>query len=78
MAIRWATVTLVLHCYSTIMHNLDMGYLGFEPRTYRLKADYSTIELVTRILLLSDTYKIIYEYISSFVLNIRFLTSLKI
>ena len=24
-----------------------MGYLGFEPRTYRLKAEYSTIELVT-------------------------------
>ena len=24
-----------------------MGYLGFEPRTTRLKADYSTIELVT-------------------------------
>ena len=25
-----------------------MGYLGLEPRTYRLKAEYSTIELVTR------------------------------
>lgn len=24
-----------------------MGYLGLEPRTYRLKAEYSTIELVT-------------------------------
>jgi hypothetical protein len=24
-----------------------MGYLGFEPRTIRLKAEYSTIELVT-------------------------------
>ena len=22
-----------------------MGYLGLEPRTYRLKAEYSTIEL---------------------------------
>ena len=27
-----------------------MGYLGLEPRTYRLKAEYSTIELVTLIL----------------------------
>ena len=26
-----------------------MGDLGIEPRTYRLKAEYSTIELVTRI-----------------------------
>jgi hypothetical protein len=25
-----------------------LGYLGLEPRTYRLKAEYSTIELVTR------------------------------
>ena len=33
-----------------------MGYLGLEPRTYRLKADYSTIELVTLVKLL---YKII-------------------
>ena len=24
-----------------------MGYLGLEPRTIRLKAEYSTIELVT-------------------------------
>ena len=24
-----------------------MGYLGLEPRTYRLKAEYSTIELAT-------------------------------
>ena len=24
-----------------------MGYLGFEPRTNRLKAEYSTIELAT-------------------------------
>ena len=23
-----------------------MNYLGFEPRTYQLKAEYSTIELV--------------------------------
>ena len=26
-----------------------MGYLGIEPRTYQLKAEYSTIELVTLI-----------------------------
>jgi hypothetical protein len=25
----------------------NLGYLGLEPRTYRLKAEYSTIELVT-------------------------------
>ena len=24
-----------------------MGYLGIEPRAFRLKAEYSTIELVT-------------------------------
>ena len=24
-----------------------MGYLGIEPRAYQLKAEYSTIELVT-------------------------------
>ncbi len=33
-----------------------MGHLGLEPRTIRLKAEYSTIELVTRMKLL---YKII-------------------
>ena len=27
---------------------LFLGYLGLEPRTYRLKAEYSTIELVTQ------------------------------
>jgi hypothetical protein len=26
---------------------ITVGYLGFEPRAYRLKAEYSTIELVT-------------------------------
>ena len=26
---------------------LKLGYLGLEPRTYRLKAECSTIELVT-------------------------------
>ena len=25
----------------------SLGYLGLEPRTYRLRADYSSIELVT-------------------------------
>jgi hypothetical protein len=28
-----------------------MGYLGLEPRTYRLKAEYSTIELATLIVI---------------------------
>ena len=27
--------------------NFRLGYLGLEPRTNRLKADYSTIELAT-------------------------------
>ena len=27
---------------------LFMGRLGFEPRTYRLKAEYSTVELATQ------------------------------
>ena len=27
-----------------------MGYLGLEPRTYRLKAEYSTIELATLVI----------------------------
>ena len=31
-----------------------LGYLGLEPRTYRLKAEYSTIELVTLFLSLID------------------------
>jgi hypothetical protein len=30
-----------------------VGHLGFEPRTYQLKAEYSTIELMT---LLYDLY----------------------
>ena len=55
-----------------------MGYLGFEPRTYRLKADYSTIELVTHILSYGEVHKIISKYDSPFILNIRFLTLLKI
>lgn len=29
-----------------------MGRLGFEPRTYRLKAEYSTVELATQELFL--------------------------
>lgn len=32
--------------------SLHMGYLGLEPRAYRLKAEYSTIELATRYLML--------------------------
>jgi len=29
-----------------------MGHLGIEPRAYRLKAEYSTVELVTLTVLL--------------------------
>ena len=35
-----------------------MGYLGLEPRTYRLKAEYSTIELATHY---SDSRRIVKE-----------------
>ena len=38
--------------YTSIAHNFLtltlVGYLGLEPRAYRLKAEYSTIELVTQ------------------------------
>ena len=37
-----------------------LGYLGLEPRTYRLKAEYSTIELVT--LKSQELYLIKYFY----------------
>ena len=30
-----------------IYNKKNVGYLGLEPRTYRLKAEYSTIELAT-------------------------------
>lgn len=29
---------------------MEMGHLRFELRTNRLKADYSTVELVTRVI----------------------------
>jgi hypothetical protein len=32
-----------------------MGRLGFEPRTIRLKAEYSTVELATRLTYVFDT-----------------------
>ena len=57
MGYRYTSIAL-LQYYNP---NHNMGYLGFEPRTYRLKADYSTIELVTHTILLSDTHKIISE-----------------
>lgn len=36
---------------SVLKSLLKLGYLGLEPRTYRLKAEYSTIELATLIIL---------------------------
>ena len=36
---------------SALKSLLKLGYLGLEPRTYRLKAEYSTIELATLIIL---------------------------
>ena len=38
---------VIYSLWITIVFYLFIGYLGFEPRTYRLKAEYSTIELVT-------------------------------
>ena len=34
----------------------NLGHLGLEPRTIRLKAEYSTIELVTQELICSIDY----------------------
>ena len=34
-----------------VLGNTFLGYLGLEPRTYRLKAEYSTIELATQLTL---------------------------
>ncbi len=36
-------VTIMCHCTLPF----KMGRLGFEPRTNRLKAEYSTVELAT-------------------------------
>ncbi len=36
-----------------------MGYLGLEPRTIRLKAEYSTIELATLIRYYHENVKIL-------------------
>jgi hypothetical protein len=35
-----------------------MGCLGFEPRTIRLKAEYSTVELATLVLSYHENIKI--------------------
>jgi hypothetical protein len=35
--------------HPTMMQRRKMGRLGFEPRTCRLKAGYSTVELATRV-----------------------------
>ena len=39
-----------------------MGRLGLEPRTIRLKAEYSTIELVTLLLKISVQKKFVFDY----------------
>ena len=41
-----------------------MGHLGLEPRTIRLKAEYSTIELVTHI------FTVLYNLIKNFTRNL--------
>jgi hypothetical protein len=44
--------TKVLSSIFKLKYFLRLGYLGLEPRTYRLKADYSTIELATHNIIL--------------------------
>ena len=46
-----------------------MGHLGLEPRTIRLKAEYSTIELVTRDIYFKQ-YKIRSIFLRNFLLNV--------
>ena len=41
-----------------------MGRLGIEPRTYQLKADYSTVELATRVYHFLFLYIIKENYLS--------------
>jgi hypothetical protein len=43
-----------------------MGYLGLEPRTYRLKAEYSTIELATRYIAIFYRPTLIIHYLKTF------------
>jgi hypothetical protein len=40
---------LIYTFVNTLCFILKLGYLGIEPRAYQLKAEYSTIELVTLI-----------------------------
>ena len=58
--------------FKTKKHLYLLGHLGLEPRTIRLKAEYSTIELVTLTLKL---YKIkLYLTILNYKLNYSSLT----
>ena len=44
-----------------------MGRLGFEPRTIRLKAEYSTVELATRLLFCNFTsIPEVYKFVQGF------------
>jgi hypothetical protein len=36
-----------LSFYKIFLYSLELGCLGLEPRTIRLKAEYSTIKLAT-------------------------------
>lgn len=38
-----------------------MGHLGLEPRTIRLKAEYSTIELATQFIIILYIYTILIQ-----------------
>lgn len=45
---------IFIHEARPTKRNKCMGYLGLEPRTNRLKAEYSTIELATRTIILAQ------------------------
>ena len=48
-----------------------MGHLGIEPRTYQLKAEYSTIELVT--LICRINYKEIIKFYAKLIISLSVL-----
>jgi len=48
-----------------------MGHLGIEPRTYQLKAEYSTIELVT--LTCRVNYKEIIKFYAKLIISLSVL-----
>ena len=47
LAIIFNFDTIEASNYAYYKNSISMGRLGFEPRTNRLKAEYSTVELAT-------------------------------